>query len=1024
MSGPFIRRPVATTLLAIAIFLAGLLGYANLAVSPLPAFDTPTINVGVAFPGASPETMASAVAAPLERRLGRIAGVTEMTSANSLGSSSITLQFELDKDIDAAGREVQAAINAAAADLPSNLPLRPSYRKVNPADTPIIILSLTSDTVPMKEIYTVANDVLAQTLAQLEGVGQVFVAGGQRPAVRVQADPRVLASLGLTLEDVRSALSSASSNKPKGIMSEGAAASALDADTQLFGAVAWRNVLITRPGGNFIRLSDIANVFDDVEDQRVAAWADGKRAVLLIIRRTPNANIIETNDRVKATMPRLAASMSPAIDMRIAGDRSQTIRASVAEVQKTLLIGVLLVVVVVFVFLHSLRATAIPSVVVPLSLLGTFAVMYLIGFSLNNLSLMALTIATGFVVDDAIVVTENITRFLDDGASPLEAALLGAKQIGFTIISITVSLVAVFIPLLFMGGIVGRMFREFSVTLAVAVIVSAVLSLTLTPMMCATLLRPAKRAPTGLSAWWEHAFERLVAAYGRALGWVLDHRRSMLALTLTLMGIAIAMFITIPKGLFPQQDTGSITGATEGPQDTSFLSMRDRHERAMEVLLSDPDIARSTSFIGGGRLNGGFIFADLKPIPPRTVSADAVVNRLRPKASQLVGVNLYLQAAQDIRLSGRSTNTQYQYTLKAATIDELNTWAPRLLEALKHVPQIKDVATDLQANGLELNFKLDRDTAGRHGVTVQQVDNILYDAFGQRIVATSYTERNYFRVVLEVPPNLQQGPEGLASLYVKSAHGDLIPLSELGTSERGHIPLVVNHQGQFPASTLSFNLAPGIALGTAVDAIEGAKSAIGFPASVSASFQGAALVFARTVASLPALILAALLAVYIVLGILYESAIHPVTILSTIPSAGVGALVALIISGLELSIIALVGVILLIGIVKKNAIMMIDFALEAERTENLSPREAIHKASLLRFRPILMTSVAALLGALPLVLSHGLGSELRRPLGITIVGGLVASQLLTMFTTPVVYLTLERFAMRRAHDTVARPATA
>jgi hydrophobe/amphiphile efflux-1 (HAE1) family protein len=1026
ISEPFIRRPVATTLLAVAILLAGGAGYGLLPVAPLPKFDSPTINISANLPGASPETMASAVATPLERRFGRIAGVTEMTSTSTLGSTSITLQFDLDRDVESAARDVQAAINAASAELPTNLPFRPNYRKVNPADTPILILSLTSKTVPLPQLFDTANTVLAQKIAQVQGVGQVFVGGGQQPAVRVQADPVALAGLGLSLEDVRASLSTASANQPEGAVQGDRAASVITSNNQLFGAAAWKTIALKNDQGTVVRLADVARVFDDVENNRAAAWTNGERAVLLIIRRQPGANIIDTIERIKALVPFIKSSISPAIDIEVALDRSQTIRASVEDVERTLALSVVLVVLVVFVFLRSARATAIPSVAVPLSLLGTFGVMYLLGFSLNNLSLMALTISTGFVVDDAIVVTENITRYLEAGDTPFTAAIKGAKQIGFTIISITVSLLAVFIPLLMMGGIVGRLFREFAVTLAVAIGVSAVISLTLTPMMCSRLLRghAAQEGPVGRLL--ERGFTSMLQAYERALSWVLDHRRFMLAVTLTLMGVAVWLYVIVPKGLFPQQDTGQLIGFSEGPQDVSFPSMKERQERALAALQGDPDINHTVAFIGAGPSSGvntGTVFVELKKVPPRTTSADQIIARLRPRLAKLEGVNLFLQAAQDLRIGGRPTRTQFQYTLQTANLDELRTWAPRLLDALKKLPELKDVASDQQTAGLQLSFTIDRDTAARFGITPQQIDDTLYDAFGQRQVATTFTQLNQYRVVLEVPPSLQQGPEALDALYVRGSNGALVPLRQLGHVEPSTLPLAINHQGQFPSTTLSFNLAPNVALGPAVAAIHQAEASIGMPVGVKAGFQGTAQAFADSSAGQPLLIIMALLVVYVVLGVLYESFVHPVTILSTLPSAGVGALVALQLSGIDLSIIALVGLILLVGIVKKNAIMMIDFAIEAERDQGLSPRDAIFQACVLRFRPILMTTMAALLGAIPLAFGSGLGSELRRPLGVSIVGGLLVSQLLTMFTTPVVYLALDRFT-RRATRPQPAPLTA
>ncbi|MFT3711795.1 MAG: multidrug efflux RND transporter permease subunit [Archangium sp.] len=1028
ISEPFIRRPIGTTLLAVAVLLAGIVGYSQLPVSPLPQFDSPTINVNANLPGASPETMASAVATPLERRFGRISGITEMTSTSSLGSTSITLQFDLDRDVESAARDVQAAINAASAELPTNLPFRPNYRKVNPADTPVLILAVKSKTIPLPQLFDAANTVLAQKIAQVEGVGQVFVGGGQQPAVRVQADPVTLAGMGLSLEDVRAAITASTANQPKGTLESLAQGQAITANDQLFGAAAWKEIVVKGTDGQIVRLSDVAKVFDDVENARAAAWVNGERCVLLIIRRQPGANIIATIERIKALVPELSSSISPAIELSVAIDRSQTIRASVQDVEKSLSLSVLLVVLVVFVFLRSARATAIPSIAVPLSLTGTFGAMWLLGFSLDNLSLMALTISTGFVVDDAIVVTENVTRYLEQGMSPLDAALKGAKQIGFTIISITVSLIAVFIPLLMMGGVIGRLFREFAVTLTIAIAFSAVISLTLTPMMCAKLLKPHAPSTSKLGAAFERFFARLLHGYEQALNWVLDHRRFMLGVTVGLMVFAVWLFVTVPKGLFPQQDTGQLIGFVEGPQDTSFTSMKERQERALAALKDEPDLGNTVAFMGGGPTSGGntgTVFIGLKPVPPRTTPADAIIGKLRPRLAKLEGVSLLLQAAQDLRLGGRPTRTQYQYTVQTPKLDDLKLWAPRLFEALKKMPELKDVATDQQTAGLQLGFVIDRDTASRLGITPQMIDDTLYDAYGQRQVATTYTQRNQYRVVMEVPPELQQGPEGLSKLYVRANTGALVPLTQLGRIEPGMLPLAINHQGQFPSTTLSFNLAPGVALGQAVEAIHRTELSIGMPATVKAGFQGTAQAFADSLSSQPTLILMALLVVYVVLGVLYESTIHPITILSTLPSAGVGALLALSWSGIDLSIIALVGLILLVGIVKKNAIMMIDFAIEAERDEGLSPREAITRACVLRFRPILMTTLAALLGALPLAFGSGLGSEMRKPLGVAIVGGLLVSQLLTMFTTPVVYLALDRFARRRKdHVEVAPPATA
>jgi hydrophobe/amphiphile efflux-1 (HAE1) family protein len=1020
----FIERPIATTLLAAAIVLSGIFAYRLLPVASLPNVDFPTIQVSAALPGASPETMASSVATPLERRFGRIAGITEITSTSTLGSTQITLQFSLDRDVDSVARDVQGAISAAGGELPPNLPLRPNLRKVNPSDGPILILSLTSETLPLPQVFEAANTVLAQKIAQVSGVGQVFVAGGQLPAVRVQVDPRAVAGRGLSLESVRTALAKTSIEQPQGALVGPARTAVVDADDQIFGAHRYRGTIVGYEGGAPVRLSDVADVFDDVENNRLAAWADGTRSIGLVIKRQPGANAIETNERIRALLPSLMASVSPAIDVSISLDRTQTIRGSVHDVERTLLISVLLVVAVVFLFLGTLRATAIPSVAVPLSLLGTFSVMYLLGYSLNNLSLMALTISTGFVVDDAIVVTENVKRLVDRGLDPRRAALLGARQIAFTIVSITASLVAVFLPILLMGGLVGRLFREFAVTLSVAIVLSAVVSLTLTPMMCASLLTNDEGEGGRFRRFTDAGFVRLLGVYERALDWVLGHRKSMLALTLGTLALSIFLYGIVPKGLFPQQDAGSLFAFMEGPQDISFAAMRERTQAVNEVLLKDPDIEHAVANIGAGNGatgNTGNVFIALRSKPQRQSSAEEVIARLRPELAKVQGINVFLQSIQDVRVGGRASRTQFQYTLQDADLDELRKWAPQVLERLKKVPELKDVATDQQTTGLELALRLDRDTAARAGVSVKAIDDALYDAFGQRQVATTYTQLNQYRVILEVKPEFLQGPSGLDHLYVPSASGEPVPLRALSSSVIRPTPLSITHQGQFPSTTLSFALAPGVALGQAVDAIHRAEGEIGLPVSVRAAFMGTAQAFQDSLSTQPVLVLSALLAVYIVLGMLYESYIHPITILSTLPSAGVGALLALLVFGVELSIIALIGIILLIGIVKKNAIMMIDFAIEEERDRGASPLDAIRKACLLRFRPILMTTLAALLGALPLALGSGMGSELRRPLGITIVGGLLVSQLLTLFTTPIVYLALDRFSRHRRSPRSSRP---
>jgi multidrug efflux pump len=1024
VSAPFIQRPIATSLLAAAVLLAGMLAYDLLPVSPLPRVDFPTIQVSANLPGASPETMASTVATPLERRFGRIAGVTEITSTSALGTTNITMQFDLDRDVESAARDVQAAINAAGGELPADLPTRPSYRKVNPADAPIMIVSLTSKTIPIGQIADAATTILAQRISQVSGVGQVTVGGSQQPAMRVQLDPQTLAGIGLTLEDVRTALAQATVDAPKGILSGERLARTLSANDQLFGPDQFRNVVIATQSGAVVHLGDIANVYESVENERVAAWTNGVRSVLMIIRRQPGANIVATNDRIKAVLPELATSISPAIDVEIAVDRTQSVRASVVDVEHTLLISLGLVVLVVFLFLRSVRATAIPSVAVPLSLVGTFGVMYLLDYSLDNLSLMALTIATGFVVDDAIVVTENVSRLVEQGRSPRAAALEGAKQIGFTIVSITASLLAVFIPILLMGGIVGRLFREFAMTLSIAIAVSAVVSLTLTPMMCSRLLRKDEGPHGRIYQMTEHGFEAILRGYARALAWVLRRRTLVGALTLATIGGTVALYAVVPKGLFPQQDVGLLMGFSEAPQDISFPAMRERQERVLRIVQADPDVGHVVAFVGAGAGNTGntgTVFVELRP--GKRESADAIVARLRGKIAQVEGITLFLQATQDVQVGGRGSRTQYQYTLQDADLDELRAWSPKVLERLRKLPQLKDVNTDQQSAGLELAVSLDRDSASRLGITSQIVDATLYDAFGQRQVATTYAAMNQYRVVLEMTPNLVRGPEATDRLYVRSAAGGMVPMGALTTKRAGPTALSISHQGQFPATTISFNLAPGISLGEAVDAVHRAERDIGMPTSINAQFQGTARAFKASLESQPMLILAALVTVYIVLGMLYESTIHPITILSTLPSAGVGALLALLLFKTELSVIALIGIILLIGIVKKNAIMMIDFAIEAEREEGLSPDAAITKACLQRFRPILMTTLAAMFGAVPLAIGGGIGSELRRPLGIAIIGGLLFSQALTLFTTPVIYLALDRFtkqARARRAESLAR----
>jgi hydrophobe/amphiphile efflux-1 (HAE1) family protein len=1022
ISAPFIRRPVATTLLAMAVLLAGTLALTKLPVAPLPHVDFPTISVRAGLPGASPETMASSVATPLERRFGRIAGVTEMTSTSTLGNTSITLQFDLDRNVDAAARDVQAAIAAAGGELPPNMPQRPSYQKVNPGDTPILIVALSSETLPLAEVFDAANNVLAQKVAQISGVGQVFVGGGQQPAVRVQIDPAQLAGMQIGAEDVRNTIATATADVPKGNLVGNLQAPTVGANDQLMGARAYEPLIIATDGAGGARLDNVAKVFDSVENDRVAAWVDGKRSVLLVIRKQPGANILATNDRVKQILPQLATSISPAIHMQLAMDRTQTIRESVNDVARTLVLSVFLVIGVVFVFLRSWRATLIPSVAVPLSLLSTFGVMYLLDYSVDNLSLMALTISTGFVVDDAIVVTENISRNIERGLSPLEASLRGAKEIGFTIVSITVSLLAVFIPILLMGGIVGRLFREFAVTLSVAVAMSGLISLTLTPMMCSRMLRShADDKPNWLSRMAEGAFNGLLALYARGLRFVLRHRVATLVATFLTIGVNVKLFMEVPKGLFPQQDTGLIMATVQASQDTSFPAMKAYAEGLNKALTGDPDILHIVQFIGAGPAAGtsntGTAFMMLKSKPPRTLTADEIVNKLRPKTGKLPGLMTYMQASQDVRVGGRFARTQYQYTIQDADLDELRLWVPRMLASMQKMKQLKDVASDQQDAGLQLDVKIDRDTAARLGVTPAEIDAALYDAFGQRQVATMFTQRNQYRVVMEVPPQMRQNPDALNGIYVRSTSGAQVPLRAIAKFGSSASPLAVNHNGQFPSVTISFNLTPGVSLGEAIDNIHKAEADMRLPPGIHADFQGTAQAFTASLDSEPLLILIALIAVYIVLGMLYESYVHPITILSTLPSAGIGAIAALLFFKLDLSIIGLIGLLLLIGIVKKNAILLIDFAIERER-QGMTAVAAIEEACLLRFRPILMTTMAALLGALPLAFGTGVGSELRKPLGITIVGGLLASQLLTLYTTPVVYLALNRWTKkkRRANE--------
>jgi multidrug efflux pump len=1029
VSAPFIRRPVATTLLTIGLLLAGVVGYRQLPVSALPQVDYPTIVVSTLMPGASAETMASAVTTPLERQFGQVPSLTQMTSVSSFGTSQITLQFDLARNIDAAEQDVQAAINGASNLLPADLPAPPTYSKSNPADVPILTLSVSAATLPLDQVHDVADSILAQKISQVSGVGLVSINGGQKPAVRVQVDPAALAGAGLSLEDVRQVIAQANVNMPKGTLDGPRQSFTLATNDQLQRAASFRPLILAYRSGAPIRLQEVASVIDGVENDRLSGWADGDRAIILNVQRQPGANVIAVADRVKQLLPRLRTAVPQGIDVRILADRTETVRASVEDVQFTLILTVLLVVGVIYIFLRSLRATIIPGVAVPLSLISTFGIMYLCGYSLNNLSLMALTISTGFVVDDAIVMIENISRHMEGGLPPLQAALKGAKQIGFTIISLTISLVAVLIPLLFMGGIIGRLFREFAVTLSIAIGMSAVLSLTLTAMMCAFLLR-ADHKPGRLARAFERFFDGMLAVYDRSLKRVLQHQPLTLAITIATLVLTVVLAVIIPKGFFPLQDTGLIVGVTEAPPEVSFSSMKHRQRSLADVVMRDPAVASVASFIGADGTNTtpntGRLSIVLKPRAERNASAEEVMRRLRTATAQIPGFTLYLQAVQDLQIDTRVSRTQYQYTLEDADFDELSTWAPRVLQKLQGLGELHDVTSDQQTSGLQLKLTIDRDTASRLGILPQAIDAVLYDAFGQRIVSTIFTQINQYRVILEVKPELRQSARVLRSLYVSTPTGEQVPLSAFTRFERMSVPLALNHQGQFPAVTISFNLAPNVSLGTAVDAIHRAERQLSLPTGLRAQFVGTAQAFQAALASEGLLILAALLTVYIVLGVLYESYIHPVTILSTLPSAGVGALLALMLCRTDFSIIALIGIILLIGIVKKNAIMMIDFALEAQRDEKALPHEAIYKACLLRFRPIMMTTMAALLGGIPLAVGGGVGSELRRPLGISIVGGLLISQLLTLYTTPVVYLYMERLAKllarRRARPQTAAPA--
>ena len=1015
ISAPFVHRPVATTLLTVAIALAGGVAFGILPVSPLPQVDFPTICVNASLPGASPETMASSVATPLERQFGRIAAVTEMTSSSTLGTCSITLQFDLNRNIDAAARDVQAAIAAARGYLPTNLPNNPTYRKVNPADSPIFMLALTSDVLRKGQIYDAASTIMAQKLAQVRGVGQVGVGGSALPGVRVELNPAALNKYGIGLEQVRTVLSPANANTPKGHFSDGNRMWEVGANDQLFNAIDYKPLLIAYHNGAAVRLSDVGDVEDSVEDLRSAGYANGKPSVLVVIFRQPGANIIGTVDRIRAVLPQLQAAIPAAIHMQVAMDQTQTIRASVHDVERTLVLSVGLVVLVVFVFLKSARSTFIPSIAVPVSLLGTFGVMYLFGYSLDNLSLMALTISTGFVVDDAIVVIENITRYLEAGLGPFAAALKGASEIGSTVVTMSVSLVAVFIPLLLMGGIVGRLLREFAVTLSVAIGVSMVVSLTATPMMCAHLLK-AHETHGRLYNTVESLFTWIVNLYGKTLSFVLRHAFVTLLVLLTTIGLNVYLFIHVPKGFFPQQDNGRMGGQIIADQDTSFQSMDKILLQMVNIVAADPAVDTVNGFTGGGSgggggastLNQGRMFVSLKPLNERKITVDYIMQRLRPKLARIPGATLYLQPSQDLRVGGRNSAALYQFTMRGDNLQDLITYAPKMFQELKSIPIVADVNSDQQNRGLQSLVTYDRDTAARFGISPQLIDNTLYDAFGQRQVSTMYKSLNQYHVVMEAAPQFWQNPETLRDIYVRAPGGQQIPLNAIAHYGPAVAPLSVNHQGLFPSVTISFNLLPGVALGDAVEVIGDAARKVGLPPTIQTMFTGTAQAYQDSLGSEPYLIAAALAAVYLMLGILYESYIHPITILSTLPSAGVGALLALILTHTDLSVIAMIGIILLIGLVKKNGILIVDFALAAERNEGKSPRDAIFEASLLRFRPILMTTFAAMLGALPLALGTGTGSELRRPLGITIIGGLLMSQALTLFTTPVVYLYFDR----------------
>jgi multidrug efflux pump len=1012
LSSPFINRPVATALLTAAVGLAGAVAFMQLPVSPLPQVDFPTISVQASLPGASPEIMASSVATPLERQFGRIAAVTEMTSSSSLGQTRVTLQFDLNRNVDAAARDVEAAINVARGYLPTDLPGNPTYRKVNPADAPIMILALTSDKLPPPALYDAASTVLMQRISQIPGVGQVMAGGSSAPAVRIDVNPTQINHFGLGLENVRATIAAQTANLAKGSFSDRNRTWLIGANDQLFQAADYKPLLIRYGNGAAVRLSDVANVTDSVQTVRSLGLANGKRAALLIIFRQPGANIIETVDGIKAALPQLHASIDPSINLTITLDQTITIRASVRTVERTLAISVLLVILVVFVFLRNWRATLIPAVAVPVSIIGTCGAMYLFGFSIDNLSLMALTISTGFVVDDAIVVLENITRYRETGMTAMHAARTGAAEIGPTVLSISISLVSVFIPILMMGGIVGRLFREFAVILSVTIMVSMLVSLTATPTMCSRLLSQ-DREHSRLYLASERFFQFILKTYERSLRWVMQHSAIVLVITIATLCLNIYLFVVVPKGFFPQQDGGRLTGSFLGDQSISFQAMQSKIMRLAKIVESDPGVDTVQAFSGGGggtTTNSGRCFVALKPLGQRDASADQIIARLRPKLNSIPGISLYLQASQDLRVGGRSSAAQYQYTIQSDSLDELTHWSPILLTAMRKMPELTEVNSDQQNNGLEANLVIDRPTAARMGVTPKALDNVLYDAFGERQIARTFTSMNQYFVIMEVNPIFWQNPDGLNQVYATSAGGAPIPLAAFTHFQPSIAALTVNHSGVFPSVTISFNLAPGVALGQAVEAINQTSRDAGVPTAINTNFTGTAQAFQASLANEPLLIATALAAVYIVLGVLYESLIHPITILSTLPSAGVGAILALLITKTELSVIALIGIILLIGLVKKNAIMMIDFALAVERRERKPPKEAVFQACMLRFRPIMMTTMAALLGGLPLALGHGTGFELRRPLGITIVGGLIVSQALTLYTTPVIYLYMDRLS--------------